>query len=288
VATIREVRTDRALVNLALGSDMENVGILPVGENQDLSLEERKFIQESRSKNKELELKEREVATKEIELLRSRWLNPAVIGLFAATIGLIGNLIVTYIGNRNSQLVEHSRAQSSLIVQAVGTGDATLACKNLLNFLQLGLLEDPQGRIARCETVPNSIPVLPGIRTYTPPVSEGDLLGKQMAAAVTRIERGDTYHFEVNFTVPTLPAPALPKIDLILIYGRQMDQRGGQADIQLPSVHGNWKSGDRVFFSADLPKRYVDDPAQTSFLRFCVGVVERCVPSPDLLLSSAQ
>jgi hypothetical protein len=268
---------------------MDNVGTLFSEERKDLSLEERKFVQESLSKNKELELKEREVATKEAELLRSRWLNPTVIGLFAATVGLLGNLIVAYIGNRNSQQVEHSRAQSSLIVQAVGTGDAISACKNLLFFLRLGLLEDPQGTIGRCETVPNSIPVLPGIKTYAPVVAENDApYSKEMAAVVTRIERGETYHFEVTFTVPTLPASvAFSKIDLITVYGYQMN--GGRShEIPLPSVHGSWKSGDRVSFSADLPKSYVNDSAHTSFLRFCVGVVERCMPGPNLLLSSTQ
>ena len=135
---------------------------------KELSLDERKFIQESKSRNKELTLKEREVAAKETELHRSQWLNPTVIGLFAAAIGLIGNLIVAYIGNRNTQEVEHSRAQSSLIIQAVGTGDAKTACKNLISFLRLGLLDDPKGTISQCENALGPIPVLPAARTYTP------------------------------------------------------------------------------------------------------------------------
>ena len=53
--------------------------------------DERKLEEESTARRWELDLKEREVAAKEREvatreedLRRSRWLNPTVIGLFAA------------------------------------------------------------------------------------------------------------------------------------------------------------------------------------------------------------
>jgi hypothetical protein len=42
------------------------------------------------SAERETAAKEREVTAKEIDLNRSRWLNPTVIGLFAAALGLIG------------------------------------------------------------------------------------------------------------------------------------------------------------------------------------------------------
>jgi hypothetical protein len=247
------------------------------------SLDERKFVQEGELRRKEIALKEREVAAKEAELLRSRWLNPTVIGLFAATIGLFGNLIVAFIGNWNSQQVEHSRSQSSLIIQAVGTGDAKSACKNLMFFLGLGLLDDPKGTISRCETSPNTIPVLPGVKTYTPvadtPWSEA------MSPSVTIGDRADVRHVEVTFVIPAPPV-ATYKFNLVTLYGYQIDRQGQRSgDIQFPPVHGDWKVGDHVTVSADVPKNYVNDPARTSYLRFCVGSLEMCMPGPNLLIA---
>ncbi len=109
-----------------------------------LSLDERKFATDRELRLQEIALKVREVAVKETELHRSRWLNPTVIGLAVAGSGLFGNLIVAYIANTNTQAIEHFKAQSNLIVQAVGTGDQKSACRNLLSFIHLGLLDDPQ------------------------------------------------------------------------------------------------------------------------------------------------
>jgi hypothetical protein len=268
---------------------MDNVGSGSAKENKDTSLEERKFIQESQLRKKELELKEREVATKEAELLRSRWINPTVIGLFAATIGLFGNLIVAYIGNRNSQEIERSRGQSSLVVQAVGTGDAGTACKNLISFLRLGLLDDPKGTISRCETALGTIPVLPSVKTYAPVADVPS--ATELAPIVTSIDRGDSYHFEVTFTVPAIPSSPSPitGFDQITVYAYQLDQKGGRShDTQFPIINGKWKAGERVTFAADLPKSYVNDTSHTSYLRFCVGSQGGCIPGPNLLLSRAQ
>jgi hypothetical protein len=73
------------------------------------SLDERKFEQDIAVKARELALKEREitarereVAAKETELGHSRWLNPTVIGLFAAALGLIGSVVVARVNNQNS------------------------------------------------------------------------------------------------------------------------------------------------------------------------------------------
>src|ERR1700679_2020241 len=116
------------------------------------SLEERKFADEVRLRSLEIALKEREVAANEREQQQPKWLSPTTIGLFAAALGLVGNLVIAALNDWNTQQVERSRAQSTLIVQAVSTGDAKSACKNLLSFISLGLLEDPRGTIARCQS----------------------------------------------------------------------------------------------------------------------------------------
>jgi hypothetical protein len=134
-------------------------------------LEERRFLEESAARTRELDLKERdasarerEVTAKETELGRSRWLNPLVIGLFAAAVGLIGNVIVALVNDRNTQKIERIRAQSSLVLDAIrtGTGNTDAACKNLLALVGLGLLDDASHTIQqRCDTAPAGPPSLP-------------------------------------------------------------------------------------------------------------------------------
>ena len=72
-----------------------------LGSQPERTLEERRLEYEISAKKRELDLsqreiaaKEREVAAKEKELQQSRWLNPMVIGIFVAAIGLIGSVVV--------------------------------------------------------------------------------------------------------------------------------------------------------------------------------------------------
>jgi hypothetical protein len=255
-----------------------------------LSLEERRFAQESASRNRELELKEREITVKEIELRRSRWLSPTTLGLFAAALGLIGNLVVTLLSNWNSQQIEREREQSSLIVQAVSTGDRKVACNNLISFIRLGLLDDPKENIRRCTSAPETIPVLPAnIKTYAP----GENPFYSMTPLVTKIDLNDRYRFEVTFAVPAVqtrppPAQTLSRFDVVNVHAYHLDAQGHRSDdVTLPQAHGDWKTGDRVTVSAELPKNYVDDTKHQSYLRYCVGNVAECIPSENLLLPRA-
>jgi hypothetical protein len=110
-------------------------------------------MDELTSKERELALKEREVVAREREialkaeeLKRSRWLNPVVLGLFAATAGLIGNIIIARVNNDNTQAVERLRLQSNLIVEAIKT-DPKSACTNLTFLVGLGFIDDGQKAI---------------------------------------------------------------------------------------------------------------------------------------------
>ena len=131
--------------------------------------DERKLEEESTARRWELDLKEREVAAKEREvatreedLRRSRWLNPTVIGLFAAAVGLIGSVVVARVNNQNSQQVERLRSQSNLILEAIKTGSPSAACTNLLLFVRMRLLADPDRAIqSECASAPKGAPSLP-------------------------------------------------------------------------------------------------------------------------------
>jgi hypothetical protein len=249
----------------------------------ELSLDERKFAFDQELRLQEIAIKAREVSMKEAELLRSRWLNPTVIGLVAAASGLFGNLFVAFFSNMNSQRIEQFKAQSNLIVQAVGTGDQKSACRNLISFIRLGLLEDPQGRLGRCETDLNTIPVLPSGSTYTPLLDTPSAVA--MAPVVNAVAQGDSYHYDVSFTVPALGLLAANPINLITIYSYKIDKAGNRSeDKNYNPIRGNWKTGDRVSIPIDIPKPYVEDMGHNTYLRFCVGSVQGCVPGPNVLL----
>jgi hypothetical protein len=250
----------------------------------ELSLEERKFEFDREVRLQEIALRARETAIKETELNRSRWLNPTVIGLVAAASGLFGNLLVALISNLNNQRIEEIKGQSSLIVQAVGTGDQKSACRNLISFIHLGLLKDPDGRLSKCETDLNSIPVLPSGSTYTPLLDTPASVS--MAPVVTSTLQGDHYHYDVSFTVPLQPPLVTNNpINLVTVYSYKIDSVGNRSDDKnYAPMHGNWKAGDRVTMPMDIPKAYIEDANKKIYLRYCVGSVQVCQPGPNLLL----
>jgi len=150
-------------------------------EEPQLTLDERKFEQDKAARKRELDLKEREitarerevtnserdVALREIELKRTRWGNPLVLALFAAAIGLIGNIFVARVNNTSTQDLERIRAQSNLILEAIKTGNPDAACKNLLFFVNLGLVRDQDKAIhGQCDSAPIGPPSLPA---FAPP-----------------------------------------------------------------------------------------------------------------------
>jgi hypothetical protein len=161
------------------------------------SLDERKFQQETAFRESELAIKEREIAlreceikAKETELDRSRWLNPTVIGLFAASIGLISSVIVARVNNANSQEVERLRSQANLVLEAIKTKEPADACKNLIFLVGVGLLDDSRGTIrSECQSAPKGLPWLPpGNQIPNAGINPGNTTGSdQVMTAVNGI-----------------------------------------------------------------------------------------------------
>jgi hypothetical protein len=276
-------------------------------------LDERRLAQEAEFKRAEIALKEREIAVKETELQRSRWLNPTVLGLFAAAIGLMGNVIVAGYNSKSSREIAQNQAQSNLILQAVTTGNFTSACQNIISLIELGLVNDPTGSLRKCATGQSSIPVLPissrtytpptatiGSGTYAPPMDEEPGAERTMNVRVTRKNLQHDVLFHVTFTIPA-ETPPVANYDQIFdqpvptsytkieSYAFKVSKSGQRIeDREMPEIHGNWKPGELVGFDVKLPSTYVNDVTNSPTLIFCVGTPNACFPSQNLLLSEAS
>ena len=127
---------------------------------------------EVRLKEQELQLKEAEVKAKERELGASKWLNPVVIGLFAAALSLVGTVVVTTINSTNTQELERFRTRSTIILEAIRTnGDTNAACKNLVFFVSLRLIEDTNHTITGA--CPGNVQGVPSVSAGTPDHFDG-------------------------------------------------------------------------------------------------------------------
>jgi murein L,D-transpeptidase YcbB/YkuD len=123
---------------------------------------------EEEFQQRELDLKEGKLRMKEAEAAGPSWRNPVFLGLMAAALSLLGNLIATSLQNWNTQRVERYKAQSNLILEAIKTGDQEKAAKNLSFFLQLGFLDDDHGKIRDFLTKGSDVPVLPASSPTAP------------------------------------------------------------------------------------------------------------------------
>lgn len=109
-----------------------------------------------RSKLLDLKLKR-----KQLNERPERSVSTILVGIVAALLGFIGNLIATAIQARNAFDLEREKLQGSLVIESIKTGDTAAAAKNLEFLLKTGLLHDPQSRISKYLAQSSHIPVLP-------------------------------------------------------------------------------------------------------------------------------
>lgn len=84
--------------------------------------------------------------------------------ILTAVLAFGSNIYVTNEINKNALVVERFKAQSTIILQAIRTGSETDACKNLVVFVKLGLVDDGNHTIKNaCSTEfpQNAAPSLP-------------------------------------------------------------------------------------------------------------------------------
>jgi len=107
--------------------------------------------------------RENEIADKVKAAESSEWYkNPLVLSIIAAAVALSGNIYVTWSNNRSARELERLHMQSSLIFEAIKTnGDTDAACKNLVFFVRLGLLENAHDTIlGTCPKDTKGVPTL--------------------------------------------------------------------------------------------------------------------------------
>jgi hypothetical protein len=123
---------------------------------------------------REVIARERELAAREAESKRSIWLNPAMVVLYVAVLGLAGNFgVAIYNANATRELDLH-RNRAALIIEITKTGNPDAALKNLKWFSDRNLIDDPDGGLRQAiygktdvplrpvgPTGPQSVPVLP-------------------------------------------------------------------------------------------------------------------------------
>jgi hypothetical protein len=142
-------------------------------ERERLALDRQKVELEKQARERELQLRSEELELRRAEQGRARWLNPLFLGLIVAVIGLIGNMIVTFISGKQTRILESDKHRSALILEAVKTGDPDKAAANLEFFLEASLLRDPDGKLATYlkEREPGkgfSLPASPGRAVQDP------------------------------------------------------------------------------------------------------------------------
>jgi hypothetical protein len=204
-----------------------------------------------------------------------KWTSPAVIGLLAAALGLIGNVVVAWYNDRNAREIDIAKMQSQLILQAVNSHSLQQSCQNLLFFVNTSLLKDKNNRISEECTRPLQQTYVPALAASASNAPMAD----DMAITVKKTEQANTELFQVAFTVPN---DSNIVFNTLKIYCTQMSGMDRTQEKVFPAKYGNWKPGDRVTFSVDVPKNLAN--AQEGWhLTFCIGSDATCLPSPNLL-----
>lgn len=115
----------------------------------------------------DLDLRKRELLLKEKELKRNRFSSPGGVAGMTAALGLVLAVVSNYLQSQSNLALEHSKAESALIIKAIETGDSKAAARNLVFLLDAGLIGDPSGRIAALRVKPEESPFLPSQHAET-------------------------------------------------------------------------------------------------------------------------
>lgn len=148
-----------------------------------IALEEKRLQQERDLKQQELSIQDRQVHNGLFTVF-GREMSAVTVTLLIGIITVIGGVTASLITGRQNlnlerakfkyqqqienaksqfqQDIEKQKAQTELILSAIKTGDRDSAVANLLFLVDVGLLQDPSGKITELRRKPELAPVLPG------------------------------------------------------------------------------------------------------------------------------
>lgn len=128
--------------------------------------EREKWDRETRLREREIAVKEAELALKTREAIGASWRNPLVAAIIAAAVAATGNAVVSALNGNSQRQLERDKAEEARILEMIKTGDAESAAENLRFLLDAGLISDVvrtnklEAYLDRRE--PGTGPVLPG------------------------------------------------------------------------------------------------------------------------------
>lgn len=119
------------------------------------SLKERDLNFDEKLRLRELELKEKEV---ELKYRESKKINPILVGIIVAIIGLFSNAIVSYLNGLNQIRHLNKQLENQLIIRAVSSDSVNINKNNLEFLLNVGLIDDSNNKIRKVIEDPESKP----------------------------------------------------------------------------------------------------------------------------------
>jgi predicted MarR family transcription regulator len=136
----------------------------PISERDDAP-EQTKWEVEKAFREREISIKEAEIDLKRKEHAVSRWRNPLIVAILAASIAAIGSTAVALLNGIYSRQVESQRSDEERILEMIKTGDPGKVVTNLKFLLSAGLISDADTRAKLGKFLtnppPGDVPVLP-------------------------------------------------------------------------------------------------------------------------------
>lgn len=98
-------------------------------------------------RKEQLDLQEQRIQLDQQRLSKKWYRDPLILGIVAAFLGLIGTLATSVYNGAASVRVEKEKLSNDLIKIALASENPTTRAENLMEFLEMGLIFDPDGTI---------------------------------------------------------------------------------------------------------------------------------------------
>lgn len=145
-------------------------------QQEELSLEHKKWQEEQAFREREIAIKEREQLNREAELELKRkeqassgWRSPLIVAIIAATMAAVGNAVVSIVNGNLQRQLENQKSEQTRILEMIKTNNPDKAAENLEFLLKAGLISDSeqQTKLQRFldKREPGSGPSLPSQNT---------------------------------------------------------------------------------------------------------------------------